>query len=104
MTGLSAEVSAPPVAADQHSFSLSVGGLLINIDKGGTLNDFCVIDGANVYRTKVGGVMAISYASTRTKLPHLWAARTLRSIATGCVLALPRSTARSKRFRKSRTV
>jgi hypothetical protein len=28
MTGLSAEVSAPPVAADQHAFSPSVGGLL----------------------------------------------------------------------------
>ena len=52
MTGLSAEVSAPPVAADQHAFSPSVGGLLINIDNGGTLTDFCVIDGANVYRTK----------------------------------------------------
>jgi hypothetical protein len=53
MTGLNAEVSAPPVAADQHSFSPSVGGLLINIDKGGTLTDFCVIDGENVYRTKL---------------------------------------------------
>jgi hypothetical protein len=52
MTGLSAEVSAPPVAADQHAFSPSVGGLLINIDNGGTLTDFCVIDGANVCRTK----------------------------------------------------
>jgi hypothetical protein len=48
MTGLNAEVSAPPVAADQHAFSPSVGGLLINIDKGGTLTDFCVIDGENV--------------------------------------------------------
>lgn len=27
-------------------------GLLINIDNGGTLTDFCVIDGANVFRTK----------------------------------------------------
>ena len=52
MTGLSAEVSAPPVAADQHAFSPSVGGLLINIGNGGTLTDFCVIDGAHVYRTK----------------------------------------------------
>jgi hypothetical protein len=42
MTGLSAEVSAPPVAADQHAFSPSVGGLLMNIDNGGTLTDFCV--------------------------------------------------------------
>jgi hypothetical protein len=50
MTGLSAEVSAPPVAADQHAVSPSVGGLLI--DNGGTLTDFCVIDGANVCRTK----------------------------------------------------
>ena len=27
-------------------------GLLINIDNGGTLTDFCVVDGARVYRTK----------------------------------------------------
>jgi hypothetical protein len=52
MSGLSAEVSAPPVAAGQHAFSRSVGELLINIDNGGTLTDFCIIDGANVYRTK----------------------------------------------------
>jgi acetoacetyl-CoA synthetase len=32
--------------------SPSAGGLLINIDNGGTLTDFCVMDGANVYRTK----------------------------------------------------
>jgi hypothetical protein len=64
MTGLSAEVSAPPVAADQHAFSPSVGGLLMNIDNGGTLTDFCVIDGANVYRTK-------SVALWRFH-PHLW--------------------------------
>ena len=27
-------------------------GKLINIDNGGTLTDFCVIDGGKVYRTK----------------------------------------------------
>ena len=53
MTALRPEVSAPaPIAADQHALSPSTGGLLINIDNGGTLTDFCVIDGANVYRTK----------------------------------------------------
>lgn len=30
----------------------SLVGKLINIDNGGTLTDFCIIDGANVYRTK----------------------------------------------------
>jgi hypothetical protein len=35
MTGLSAEVSAPPVAADQHAFSPSVG------EKGG-IYPWCV--------------------------------------------------------------
>jgi N-methylhydantoinase A len=53
MTALRPEVSAAaPIAADQHALSPSTGGLLINIDNGGTLTDFCVIDGANVYRTK----------------------------------------------------
>lgn len=53
MTALRPEVSAPaPIAADQPALSPSTGGLLINIDNGGTLTDFCVIDGANVYRTK----------------------------------------------------
>ena len=53
MTALRAEVSdRTTIAADQHGLSPSTGGLLINIDNGGTLTDFCVIDGANVYRTK----------------------------------------------------
>jgi len=53
MTALRAEAGDPaPSAADQRPLSPSAGGLLINIDNGGTLTDFCVIDGANVYRTK----------------------------------------------------
>src|SRR5208337_4451692 len=51
MTALRAEAGAPS-AAGQQALSPSAGGLLINIDNGGTLTDFCVIDGANVYRTK----------------------------------------------------
>jgi hypothetical protein len=48
MTALSPEVSDPePIAADQHALSPSAAALLINIDNGGTLTDFCVIDGAN---------------------------------------------------------
>ena len=53
MTALRAAAGDPaPIAEDQQVLSPSVGGLLINIDNGGTLTDFCVIDGANVYRTK----------------------------------------------------
>ena len=40
---------AAPIA---EVLSPSAGGLLINIDNGGTLTDFCVIDGENVHRTK----------------------------------------------------
>lgn len=40
-----AEVSAAPA-------QVVGGGKLINIDNGGTLTDICVIDGAQVYRTK----------------------------------------------------
>src|SRR5208337_5070349 len=43
-----ADTTATPLLA-----SAGVGrGLLINIDNGGTLTDFCVIDGGKVYRTK----------------------------------------------------
>ena len=53
MTALRAEASDPtPIGVDRQALSPSAGGLLINIDNGGTLTDFCVIDGANVYRTK----------------------------------------------------
>jgi len=53
MTAPRAEASDPATsAADQQALSPSSDGLLINIDNGGTLTDFCVIDGANVYRTK----------------------------------------------------
>ncbi|MFW2003732.1 hydantoinase/oxoprolinase family protein [Acinetobacter baumannii] len=38
---------------DQHeSVTLSTQGKLINIDNGGTLTDFCVIDNGQIYRTK----------------------------------------------------
>lgn len=40
--------TTPPMSV----FSHSNGGLLINIDNGGTLTDFCVIDGTNIRRTK----------------------------------------------------
>ena len=50
MTALRAAASDPAPIAE--ALSLSAGGLLINIDNGGTLTDFCVIDGANVHRTK----------------------------------------------------
>jgi hypothetical protein len=73
MTGLSAEISAPPVAADQHAFSPSVGGLLNNIDNGGTLTDFLCHRWRECLPHQVGGVMAISSASTRARLLHLWA-------------------------------
>jgi hypothetical protein len=56
MTGLSAEVRAPPVAAEQRVLAFRR-----NINNGGTLTDFCVIDGANVYRTK-SVALAISSA------------------------------------------
>src|SRR5271163_4098147 len=51
--GRRAEAGAPTrVAAESRAGSRSAGGLLINIDNGGTLTDFCVIDGAKVHRTK----------------------------------------------------
>jgi len=53
MTALRAEAGdSAPSAAGRQALSPFSGGLLINIDNGGTLTDFCVIDGANVYRTK----------------------------------------------------
>jgi len=50
MTALRAAASDSLKIAE--ALSPSAGGLLINIDNGGTLTDFCVIDGANVHRTK----------------------------------------------------
>jgi N-methylhydantoinase A/oxoprolinase/acetone carboxylase beta subunit len=56
-----AVAEAPAVAPQQSAHSKSraeasapqaAGGKLINIDNGGTLTDICVIDGAQVYRTK----------------------------------------------------
>lgn len=43
----SRQAAAPAASAPQPG-----GGKLINIDNGGTLTDFCIIDGAKVYRTK----------------------------------------------------
>jgi hypothetical protein len=103
MTGLSAEVSAPPVAADQHAFSPSIGGLLINIDNGGT-SSISVSSMARMFtapsRWRYGDFIRINAREVATSM----GARTLPSTAKGFVLALPRSTARSKRFRKSRSV
>lgn len=45
------ERAAGPSAAEAQ-LPASGGGKLINIDNGGTLTDFCVIDGGKVYRTK----------------------------------------------------
>ncbi len=50
MIALRAAASDPAPIAE--ALSPSPSGLLINIDNGGTLTDFCVIDGANVHRTK----------------------------------------------------
>jgi len=50
MTALRAAASDSGQTAE--ALSPSASGLLINIDNGGTLTDFCVIDGANVHRTK----------------------------------------------------
>ena len=45
------ERAAGPTAAETQ-LPPSGGGKLINIDNGGTLTDFCVIDGGKIYRTK----------------------------------------------------
>ncbi|MFT4021916.1 MAG: hypothetical protein QM666_10405, partial [Acinetobacter sp.] len=40
------------VTTQDHSVTLCSQKKLINIDNGGTLTDFCVIDGGKIYRTK----------------------------------------------------
>ncbi|MBL6749858.1 MAG: hydantoinase/oxoprolinase family protein [Nevskia sp.] len=46
------EGAAEAAAVQEQSPRSGRGGLLINVDNGGTLTDLCVIDGDRVYRTK----------------------------------------------------
>jgi hypothetical protein len=86
MTGLSAEVRAPADRC-QHALSPSAGGLLINIDKGGTLTEFGVIDGANVYRTK-SVVLSRFHPHERAEVATSMGARALRSTNHGVRLGI----------------
>lgn len=44
--------AAPKVRERAGPFGAAPGGLLINIDNGGTLTDFCILKGKQVWRTK----------------------------------------------------